>query len=224
MASAVAHATHKDPKAPAELAAASALDGAPAQAPGVRPAAHPAPYSTAILLTDQIAWHSMPNSALHAYRHAHRLAAPPAYASAHHQLILADPAGLGRLSPTVAGCAKGARRAPKEALAQAVRRHCNAAPVNDTEAITALLYAVKNQSAYSSGQQRDGKNADEWTREGLSCALRNDERQVMTPTATVYSHVQAMMGFNGTLAPLNKEGLLRRLRRAVEWLSSRSTA
>ena len=96
----------------------------------------------------QIDWTSLPARSLHAYRHAHRLAAPAAFASSHNQLVLADPAGLGALSPTMAGRARTRGRAPKEALAQAVRRDCNATPVNETEAIAAFLYRVKNQSRF----------------------------------------------------------------------------
>ena len=140
--------------------------------------------------TAQIDWASLPTRALHAYRHAHRLAAPAAFASAHNRLVLADPAGLGARSPTMAGRAGGSGaarrgRAPKEVLAQAVRRDCNAAPVNETEAIAAFLYRVKNQSEFAAGVMGDVLMQ---RRQGVSGAFSDAEDEGMTSVELVLCH------------------------------------
>ncbi len=87
----------------------------------------------------------MPASTLRASRHTPRLPVPAAFASAHSQLVLADPAGLGRFAPTMAR-PRERRRVGADALALAVRKDFNAAAISEMEVITGFLYAVKNQS------------------------------------------------------------------------------
>ncbi|KAF2665571.1 hypothetical protein BT63DRAFT_428533 [Microthyrium microscopicum] len=95
---------------------------------------HTRPSST------QSPWHHAPSPLLHAYRTAHRLRTPAAYANPHAHHILEH--GIGRYSPTMARPV-AQRRTSKATLALAVRKHFNSLPANETDTWVNTLYKAR---------------------------------------------------------------------------------
>jgi len=90
-----------------------------------------------------MAWNTVEPELLDRYRVSHSLPTPPAFTSPLHQALLTNP-GIGRQSPTMAR-KKDKRRTSKEQLALAVRKHFNAAAVNEIDVVVELVYKVRNQ-------------------------------------------------------------------------------
>jgi hypothetical protein len=88
-------------------------------------------------------WDQMPRKVLETYRVAHNLDTPASFTSARNQALLTNP-GIGRHSPTMRR-AKQRQRQSEGRLATQVRKHFNAAAVNETEVVAGMQYMAKNK-------------------------------------------------------------------------------
>jgi len=96
-------------------------------------------------LKDQSPWHASPRPTLHLYRRTYRLSTPSSYASPRASTVLSH--GIGKLSPSMAR-PRAKQRVPKETLALAVRKHFNALPVNENEAVVNTLYKARTNEKH----------------------------------------------------------------------------
>lgn len=88
-------------------------------------------------------WPSEDLVILQAYRTAHQLNVPSAFRSQINAAVLSTP-GIGKHSPTMA-IRKEKRKASKEQLALAVRKHFKSLAVADTESIGQFMYKSKTK-------------------------------------------------------------------------------
>lgn len=88
-------------------------------------------------------WEQMPRTVLEVYRVAHNLDTPASFTSPRNQALLTNP-GIGRHSPTMRR-AKHNQRQSEVKLATQVRKHFNAAAVNETEVVAGMQYVAKNK-------------------------------------------------------------------------------
>jgi len=89
---------------------------------------------------DQSPWTQSSRQTLHLYRRTYRLTQPSCHASLRAAAVLTS--GIGKLSPSMAR-PRAKQRVPKETLALAVRKHFNALPVNENEAVVNTLYKAR---------------------------------------------------------------------------------
>jgi len=89
---------------------------------------------------EQSPWTQSSRQTLHLYRRTYRLAQPSCHASLRAAAVLSS--GIGKLSPSMAR-PRAKQRVPKETLALAVRKHFNALPVNENEAVVNTLYKAR---------------------------------------------------------------------------------
>lgn len=88
-------------------------------------------------------WDRMPRDVLERYRVAHKLDTSASFSSPRNQAVLTNP-GIGRHSPTMRR-AKHQQRQSEAKLAIQVRKHFNAAAVNETDVVAGMQYAAMNK-------------------------------------------------------------------------------
>lgn len=113
--------------------------------PAVRRSRPPRPRAASDMACPlQLNWASFDRDILHAYRREHRLNTPSSFSSTYHQLVLSQPTGIGRFSPTMA-CRRDARRQTKEQLAMSIRKHFNGMGVQENDVIVDLIHRIHSE-------------------------------------------------------------------------------
>lgn len=96
----------------------------------------------------QIEWASFDRDSLVKYRRHYHLMTPSCFKSTFHSMVLSQPAGIGKFSPTMR--ARRTQRQTKEQLALACRKHFNGLGVQENDVIVDLIYKIRSENAEKS--------------------------------------------------------------------------
>ncbi|KAI9902816.1 hypothetical protein N3K66_002168 [Trichothecium roseum] len=95
-----------------------------------------------------IEWASFDRDSLVKYRRHYHLMTPSCFKSTFHSMVLSQPAGIGKFSPTMR--ARRTQRQTKEQLALACRKHFNGLGVQENDVIVDLIYKIRSENAEKS--------------------------------------------------------------------------